>query len=312
MLILHLYSGAQCPSLQRTDLETPPSPTRNPRGPLTAPPLHSHDRCSWQPGGPRLTPFPHHRNGSRKGYIRGRGRSAQASRTGPRPPPPHEGNALCGCFFSSIFCLFLSEKRPHCRRGNLTPEGNPQRPRRRARLHSQREPILHSVDPMEAAPVQASIHRVVVDPGQRLQGAGSERRGRVPDKDGGTQSGRGEPSGGPPRGPLPGCSPPSMAQPPGRTGHPSRREAGHSLPHRVHQVLVFPVGRVEGRAVDKELRLHDTGAPLSRSPPQVSWHPGRLTSEPKTLGRPKGPGSPSSADLRMHTPGPAPRMGVRG
>ena len=132
-----------------------------------------------------------------------------------------------------FFCILfvLSEKHPLCRRGDLTPEGNPQRPRRRARLHSQREPVLHGVDPVEAAPVQASIHRVVADPGQRLQGAGSERRGRVPDKDGGMQSGRGEPSGGPPRGPLPGRRPPSMHGPSpqgGRATRPGRKQGTHS------------------------------------------------------------------------------------
>ena len=47
----------------------------------------------------------------------------------------------------------------------------------------------------------------------------------------------------------------------GRTGRPVQAGEGHSLSHRVHQVLVLPVGRVEGRVVDEELRLHNTGSP---------------------------------------------------
>ena len=95
--------------------------------------------------------------------------------------------------------------------------------------------------------------------------------------------------------------PPSMSQPPGRMGRPPRQEAGYSLSHGVHQVLVLPVGRVEGRVVHEELRLRDTGTQTVTTP---GW-PSPRTADCRTLGGPKGHGSPSWADLKTHTPRPA-------
>ena len=92
--------------------------------------------------------------------------------------------------------------------------------------------------------------------------------------------------------------PPSMSQPPRRMGCPSRQEAGYSLPHRVHQVLVLPVGRIEGRVVHEELRLRDTGTQTVTTP---GW-PSPRTADCRALGGPKGHGSPSWADLKTHTP----------
>lgn len=95
---------------------------------------------------------------------------------------------------------------------------------------------------------------------------------------------------------LPACPSPQG----GWGAHPGRKQ-GYSLPHGVHQVLVLPVGRVEGRVVHEELRLRDTGTQTVTTP---GW-PSPRTADCIALGGPKGHGSPSWADLRTHTPGPA-------
>ena len=132
-----------------------------------------------------------------------------------------------------------SEKHQLCWRGSLTPEGKLQMWLRRAgeglergAVHSQREPIPHCVDSMEAAPVQWSVHRIVADPGQRFQGTGRERRGRIPNRDGGRQSGHSDPSSttgllqpqATPATCLPACPSPHG----GWGAHPGRKQGTHS------------------------------------------------------------------------------------
>lgn len=60
------------------------------------------------------------------------------------------------------------------------------------RLHSQREPVLHHVEPVEAPPVCGPVHGVVADAGQGFRGAGSKRRSHGPGETGWHQTGPSE------------------------------------------------------------------------------------------------------------------------
>ena len=72
--------------------------------------------------------------------------------------------------------LTLLEMKPDLRR-KTAEEAEEGWRRGRGWVHSQREPVSHCVDSMEAAPVQRPVYRIVADLGQRFQGTGRERRG---------------------------------------------------------------------------------------------------------------------------------------
>lgn len=81
------------------------------------------------------------------------------------------------------FVHFYQKDGWFARTGRLTPEASPTKARLTrdgGRPHSQREPVLNHVDPVEAPPVYGSIHGVVADPGQRLQGTGKSGEAMSP------------------------------------------------------------------------------------------------------------------------------------
>lgn len=152
--------------------------------------------------------------------------------------------------------------------------------------YSQREPVLHHVEPVETPPVCGPVHGVIAEAGQGFQGAGSKQRSHGPRE-------RGQHPDGAIREPAdPGASAtrlPARPSPWGDQGTPSRPEAdpalaatwechgsvtrppargrglAHSLSRGVHPALVLPVVRVKGRVVDEKLRLHrHGGAPSDR------------------------------------------------
>lgn len=71
----------------------------------------------------------------------------------------------------------------------------------------------------------------------------------------------------------------------------------HSLSHGVHQVLVLPLHRVEGRVIDEELCLQETVVS-----PQAVPRPKLRPRPPTTVG-----GCFSSKCSQTRPPGPPPR-----
>lgn len=95
--------------------------------------------------------------------------------------------------------------------------------------HSQRQPVLHGVEPVEALPVDQPVHGVVVDLQERLQGAGGLEAAR--------------------QGGL--AVPPSLCEGWGAVG-------GHSQAEGVLHSHVLVVSRVGRGVVEREIHLHNT------------------------------------------------------
>lgn len=185
-----VYDGTQRPSPQRTDVGNTAVPRCHPAGPSAAP----------SQGKPALSQDLWRRREVTKG-TRGEGQAPKAS--GVSEPPQLHTSVLGGAeeglvealrqrfpSVSLLTCILFNFLRKTARllaqdgRPQPNPRSKPPRPtkagptRGGGRLHSQGEPVLNRVDPVEAPPVEGSVHGVIGDPGQRLQGAGSKQRPR--------------------------------------------------------------------------------------------------------------------------------------